>query len=220
MQAIEGAVVAAAGLGSRLGRGMPKCMIEVGGISIIDRLLSILKPRIPNIRIVVGYREELIIQHCATYHRNVIIARNPEFHNTNTAKSLSIGAQGIRGKTLFIDGDLILNPESMNKFLDAAAIHSHLIGLTEAKSEHAVFASQNENRVVSGFSRTQPSRLEWANFVAGPNDLMDEAEGFIFERLVPLLPLPGQVVDLAEVDTVDDLAFAERFVTTNDCTKP
>ena len=47
MQTIGSAVIAAAGLGSRIGMGMPKCMIEIDGVTILSRLLTALRPHVP-----------------------------------------------------------------------------------------------------------------------------------------------------------------------------
>jgi choline kinase len=190
-------------------------MIEVGGVPVLDRLLGILKPLIPDIRIVVGYREEMIIDHCSKYHRSIVIARNPDYRATNAAQSLSIGAPGISGKTLFIDGDMILSPSSLHRFLDQAVRHDHLVGVTQAKSENAVFAqiaTSAAGAAVSGFSRSVRTNAEWANLVTGPSTLMDGAVGFIFERLESLLPLPCAHVELAEIDTPGDLEAAHRFI--------
>ena len=36
MQPVDFAVIAAAGLGSRLGYGIPKCMLEIGGSTLLS----------------------------------------------------------------------------------------------------------------------------------------------------------------------------------------
>mgnify|MGYP003131060655 FL=1 len=60
MQVVEGAVIACAGLGSRLGLGLPKCLIEVDGKTILTRLIESLRPHVSRIHVVIGYREELV----------------------------------------------------------------------------------------------------------------------------------------------------------------
>ena len=89
-----------------------------------------------------------------------------------------------------------------------------MVGLTDAKSENAVFVHgevSGDIINISGFSRNMHSNLEWANVVVAPNDLMRSAPGFVFERLIEHLPLEGHMLELAEVDTSDDLNAARCF---------
>lgn len=215
MPAVEAAVIAAAGVGSRLGLGVPKCMIDIDGKTIISRLIHALSPHVPTIHLVVGYREEMVIEHCARYHRDVVIVRNPDYRNTNTAHSHSRGARHLRGKVLYLDGDLVISPLSIKSFIDRAAEVDVLVGVTPAKSENAVMAVSrtDENQIIiTGFSREVPSDYEWANVVSGPSDLMSEANGYVFERLTDLLPLRGHLLDLSEIDTASDLEATREFV--------
>lgn len=214
MQTIGSAVIAAAGLGSRIGMGMPKCMIEIDGVTILARLLTALRPHVPVIHLVVGYREEMVIEYCARDHRDVVLVRNPDYRITNTAYSFAKGARHLTGKVVYLDGDLIISPDSLGSFLNASRDKEILVGVTNAKSENAVFVEGNEAGKfveISGFTRENPCQLEWANVVAGPCDLMSGAGGYVFERLKEHLPLDGYMLDLAEVDTTDDLNSAVLF---------
>lgn len=214
MQNVAGAVIAAAGMGTRIGLGMPKCMIEINGQTILTRLINSLRPHTPVIHVVVGYREEMVIEYCARYHRDVVLVRNEDYRTTNTAYSFSKGAAHIAGKVIYLDGDLLISPKSLDNFLHAAKTRDALVGLTDAKSENAVFVHGQEfsgTIHISGFSRTQPSRLEWANVVSGPSDLMYDAAGYVFERLIERLPLEGYMLELAEIDTTNDLEAARHF---------
>jgi len=211
VQTVANAVIAAAGLGSRLGAGIPKCLIEIGGRTILTRLIEVLSPFIDNIHVVIGYREDMVVEHCARHHRQVALVRNPDYRTTTTAQSFALGAQHLSGKTLFLDGDLLLSGPSIAAFIEAAASHEILVGLTDAKSENAVFASgvrDGDTITLSGFSREVASPYEWANIVAGPKTLVDGATGYVFERLAEHLPLPGRILELSEVDTAADLQAA------------
>ena len=214
MQDGTSAVIAAAGLGSRIGLGMPKCMIEIEGKTILTRLIETLRLQIPVIHVVIGYREEIVNEYCAIHHRDVVLVRNPDFRKTNTAYSLFRGALHLSGKVLYLDGDLVISPGSLGKFIAAARERDILVGVTKAKSEHAVFVLGegfgNMSRI-SGFSWDRRSELEWANVFSAPNDLLRGAPGYVFERLTEYLPLDGHMLDLAEVDTSEDLVAAREF---------
>ncbi len=215
MQIVGSAVIAAAGLGSRIGLGMPKCMIEIGGETILTRLLGALRPHVPIIHLVVGYREEMVIDYCSRNHRDVVLVRNPDYRTTNTAYSFSCGARHLKGKVIYLDGDLVISPKSLADFLTAAKEKEVLVGVTNSKSDNPVFIKYNQNEKfldVLGFTRDVPSQVEWANIVSGPNHLMLNATGYVFSRLEEYLPLDGYMLDLAEVDTSEDLKNATMFV--------
>lgn len=213
MSSVKNAVIAAAGVGSRLGLGMPKCMISVNRVPILARQLRLLAPLVETIVVVVGYREEMVIEYCQHHFRNVILARNPQFATTNTAQSLALGARFVTGKTLFLDGDLLLERRSLENFLRIAGDHNITIGVSHAKTEHPVFAEcvadEPGNLKLIDFSRKKSTPLEWANLFIGPHDSMDGAQRYVFEKLKDLLPAPAALVDLEEVDTQQDLARAE-----------
>jgi choline kinase len=190
-------------------------MLEIDGRTVLSRLIEALAPKIPTIHVVIGYREEMVIEYCARHHRNIVLVRNPDYMTTNTAYSLAKGANLLKGKVLFMDGDLLVSRSSIAGFIDAAAKSEILVGLTNAKSENAVLAIGKpigDVVDITGFSRETKSEYEWANIVAGPADLMDGADGYVFERLTEHLPLPGRLIELSEIDTKRDLEEARKFL--------
>jgi choline kinase len=217
VSAVRNAVIAAAGLGSRLGHGLPKCMLELQRKTILSRLIEALEGVVDRIHVVVGYREELVINLCSNLHRKVVIVRNPAYRTTNTVQSMALGAKGLNGKTLFLDGDLIIEPASLFKFLDAAQQHSVLVGIAPSQSENPVNVSLTETDCkgpsqITAFTREPGYQYEWANVVAGPARMLDDAAGYVYERLEKDLPLPCSCLNLREIDTIADLESAKRFV--------
>lgn len=217
MQLVEHAVIAAAGLGSRLGHGLPKCMVEIGGQTLLTRLISSLSKYVNHIHVVVGYREELIINQCANLHRNIVIVRNPEYRTTNTVQSMALGARGLEGKTLFLDGDLIIEPASLRKFIEKAGKHPILVAIADSQSENPVnvdlldSSCSHDTLMIGAFTREAGRIYEWANVVAGPARMLDSATGYVYERLEKHIPLCAEVINLREIDTVSDLALARQF---------
>jgi len=217
VQPVEHAVIAAAGLGSRLGHGLPKCMVEIGGRTILTRLVSSLSKYVNRIHVVVGYREEMIISLCANLHRNVVIVRNPEYRTTNTVQSMALGARGLTGKTLFLDGDLIIDPVSLGVFLEKACKHPILVAIAESSSENPVNVDlmdspcSQDALMVRAFAREAGRKYEWANVVAGPARMLDGATGYVYERLAEHLPLDSAIIRLREIDTASDLELAKQF---------
>lgn len=215
MQPIEYAVIAAAGLGSRLGHGLPKCMLEINGRTLLSRLVETLQTQVKRIHVVVGYREDLVISLCASLHREVVIVRNVDFRTTNTVQSMALGARGCKGKTLFLDGDLIIDPSSLHAFTFAASHHELLVGIAPSLSENPVnVVLQPDTRVpvIDSFTRDGTLPYEWANVLSGPADALDNATGYVYEVLSRLTPLPAKELILREVDTAADLERARAFV--------
>lgn len=215
MQPVDFAVIAAAGLGSRLGYGIPKCMLEMGGSTLLSKLIDTLTPLVRRIHVVIGYREEMVVDLVSRRHRDVVLVRNPQFRTTNTAHSMALGARGCQGKVLFLDGDLLIEPESLQAFVTEATSHPLLIGVTPSSSENAVYVTTRTQAgggtLVTGFTRTQATPLEWANVFAGPADALDGEDRYVFNRLEHQLPVPCSELNLREVDTVADLSEARRF---------
>ncbi|MDG4128831.1 NTP transferase domain-containing protein [Pseudomonas aeruginosa] len=70
-------MISAAGIGSRLGLNKPKCLVEVGGKTLLAQHLERLA-EIPNVWVVVGFQEELVIEQVRNLRRDAIIVRNPD----------------------------------------------------------------------------------------------------------------------------------------------
>jgi len=214
MPTIEHAVIAVAGLGSRLGLGKPKCLVEVAGRCILEHQLDLLK-EVPDVRLVVGYMEHDVIDAAFKLLPGVTIVRNPAYRSTTTQQSYWLGARHLTGPCLYLDGDIIFEKESFHAFLACAERNAPLIGITPAKTEQAVFAfaqpGANGLFSVGGFSRSERTPWEWANIAYLPQGLLEENGGDVFSRLALHLPLSAQPVECCEVDTEADLAQAETF---------
>lgn len=109
------AVIFAAGLGTRLRPltdALPKPLIEIGGLSIIERTLEALPAAVTETIVVVGYKGEMIREKLAGSARAVRFVDQPELHGTYDAllraKDL-IGPGGfmaLNGDDLYAKADL------------------------------------------------------------------------------------------------------------------
>ena len=209
MSPIGNVVIACAGLGSRLGMGMPKALLTIGQKTILQRLLAA-TASIPHCRVVVGYQEEAVIQAVLDARSDAVIVRNPAFMTTSTLTSLRLASAGLEGKTLYVDGDLIIRTEELARFLQEAAEVPALLGYSPASSENPVYIHLDEGRVVR-FSRIDPSEHEWTSVFACPPGLLrteapstDSREGSVFEWLARWLPLAASAIPVLEIDTPAD----------------
>lgn len=90
------ALVLAAGAGERLG-GVPKCLIRLGGQTLLQRLLDALaEAGIDDVRLVLGHHADAIAAHVATLppERRPLLLRNPK-PGEEPADSLRVGLHSL-----------------------------------------------------------------------------------------------------------------------------
>lgn len=202
MSFVEHAVIAAAGLGSRLGRGHPKCLLEIRGRTILERQLRLLEA-VPEVRVVVGFEEQQVIAAARAVRPDIVFVRNAAYRSTSTLRSYAMGAQGLAENCLFMDADILFEPASFASFVAACKPGESMIAVTAAKTNDAVYAHL-EGGKVTRFSRTAASDFEWANLCWLPPGYCEKGEGAVFERLAGDVPLKSRVIESFEIDTPDD----------------
>lgn len=116
-------IIIAAGMGSRLEHytdERPKCMVEVGGRSILDHQLEALRANgVEDLHIVRGYLAERLVVEGATYWANEAYRENNILHSLFRAKQAMDGAflstysdivyeAGVVERLLASEGDIVL----------------------------------------------------------------------------------------------------------------
>lgn len=120
------AIILAAGMGRRLGeltRENTKCMVEVNGVRLIDRLLGQLSGlSLRRVIIVVGYQGQNLMDYIG--HRydgrlTIEYAENPIYDKTNNIYSLSLVKEKmLEDDTLLIESDLIFSDRLFQMILE------------------------------------------------------------------------------------------------------
>lgn len=217
MSAVKNVVIAAAGMSTRLGFGRPKCLIPVNGRTILEYQLDLLKT-VENVFLVVGFCEDDVMDFASKIRRDIIFVRNSDFQRTKTLGSFYLAAKIIDGAAIFMDGDMIIEPASFAEFLSAAGQSDDmLIAVSQRISDDPVYCDVTGDvaLTIRGFSYENKSDFEWANVVSMPAKLMSDGNTHTFEHLKNFLPAQAKVIDRLEVDTPEDLAYAENFLATN-----
>jgi choline kinase len=112
------AVILAAGVGSRLGGSLPKCLIPIGGEKTIlcNQVTVLRKLGIREIIVLVGFKKEVVME----YYPDLAYVYNPRFHITNTAHSLRLALETIApDDVLWTNGDVVFEEAVAQKVMEA-----------------------------------------------------------------------------------------------------
>ena len=138
------AIILAAGMGKRLGeltRENTKCMVKVGGVSLIERALKILdKKGLSRIIIVVGYQRENLMSFVKTLdiHTPIQFIINDVYDKTNNIFSLSMAKDYLVSEdTLLLESDLIFEECLIDLLLNDERDTLALVDKFESWMEHA-----------------------------------------------------------------------------------
>lgn len=213
---IKHAVIAAAGIGSRLSMGLPKCLVEVEGRKIIDYQLALLND-IEDVRIVVGYKAEEVIKYVKNIRNDIKFIINSDYESTNTLQSLFMGCKDISDFCIILDGDIIFNKVSFNEFIFnyMNGKEENVIGISEVNTEDAVFVEVEERKgqkYIISFDRNHKTNYEWANIAIIHTSLLEYKPTYVFEQLQNYLPLRSNIIDRLEIDTHTDLEYASHKI--------
>jgi choline kinase len=112
------AIIMAAGIGSRLENisgNRPKCLIEMDGISLINRSVTLLASRgITDISVITGYKSELVRRELQDRVRYL---HNPYFEVTNSIASLWLAKEMLQDDVILMNADLYYEAEVLDTAL-------------------------------------------------------------------------------------------------------
>ena len=148
------AVILAAGMGKRLGeltKGNTKCMIEVGGETLISRLLRQLdKHALSKIILVVGYKAQELKDYLATLQVQTPIefVENTVYDKTNNIYSLYLAKDYLTTEdTLLFESDLIMEDAVISKLIEHPYPDLALVDKYESWMDGTVVTLDEENRI-------------------------------------------------------------------------
>lgn len=199
-------IISCAGIGKRLGRGIPKAIVEVCGEEMILRTLKLLDD-VEDVRIVVGYQAEKVIEKALSYRRDVIFVFNRNYLDTGTGASVLLAAKNAKEFILTIDGDIIIHPDDMKKILQE---DGEFVGVMDISTEDPVFV-KTENDMAIGFSR-ESGEYEWTGVTQLKTKHLCETTGHTLTLVEPRLPLPFKKIRMKEIDTENDFLIAYDWV--------
>ena len=137
-------VILAAGMAKRL-RPLtdekPKCLLEVGGKTLLQRTVdAMISAGIKEFVVVTGYRENMIREFLTARYSQFTInfIDNPDYEHNNNIFSLWLAMEKLHGtEVLLMDSDILCDPEAVRrvarKTVPALAMQQHELGEEEMK---------------------------------------------------------------------------------------
>jgi len=225
-------VILAAGMGSRLGRSLPKPLTELNdGRTIMQQQFDNIHHAFgndANVTIVVGYKLEHIIE--AFPSANFVY--NEQYDQTNTSKSLlrALSASS-NGGVLWMNGDVVFDPEALVRAAKVVARDQSFVSVNTSKvSDEEVKYTTDSEGFIKELSKTVVGGLGEAvgiNYVSTDDKALlirqlkrvDDQDYFergielaIEQNKIRIEPVDISDLYAVEIDFAEDLERANLFV--------
>lgn len=203
-------IISCAGMGNRLGLGTTKALVEIDGKPLIVRHLEMLGEE-KDIRVVVGYQAEKVIEVVRKYRDDVLFVFNHHYRETGTGASVALAAKYANDYILSLDGDLLVHPDDMKKALSCG--HEFASGGAIASDDPWMLQTYEEDgrEYVSAFSKSA-GNYEWNGITQMKSCKMQNGTGHVFQMIEPYLPVSFLKLRTREIDTVNDYERAVEWV--------
>lgn len=192
-------VISCAGIGSRLGLGLTKALVQINGSSLISWQLKLFKD-VEDLRLVIGFQGSEIIEEVRKYRDDVIFCYNQRYFETKTGASYYLGARHANDYTLEWDGDLLVHPDDVKRILGT---EGEFICYAEKSSDEAVWVQTDEEGRVHAFSRERGD-YEWTGPACLSKVNLTYSSQNVFNMFEPFLPMRGILVRAYDIDTYND----------------
>lgn len=147
-------------MGRRLGKltaNDTKCMVRLGGVPIIDRMISqIISNGINKITLVVGYKADHLIEHLSGRFPGAEIGfiRNTIYDKTNNIYSLSLAKDLLmEDDTILLESDLVFENGILERILDNDYPDLALVDKYESWMDGTVVKLGEDNTIVNFISK-------------------------------------------------------------------
>ncbi len=187
------ALILAAGMGRRLGEftaNNTKCMLEVNGIRLIDRMLNQLKKLdLERIVIVVGYEganlRNYLLQHYAEWP--LVFVENPIYDKTNNIYSLWLAKDYLtEDDTLLLESDLIFEDAALESALNCEHANVALVAKYETWMDGTMVRIDDDNNIVN-FIPKKAFKYSDTDFYYKTVNIYKFSRDFIVEHYLPFL---------------------------------
>ena len=160
------AVILAAGVGRRLHaltQNLPKCLIPIGGKTLLSRYLNNLEQvGISHVTIVVGYKEELIREAVAAWSGSLPVDfLVNEQYERGSIGSLWVARHALDDDTLIMDADVLFHPMILERLVTSSHPNALLMDETVAQQTEECMVVVRHGRVIA-LSKQMPETYDEA----------------------------------------------------------
>lgn len=202
-------VISCAGMGKRLGLGTTKALCEVAGKPLLIRQLELLT-NYNDVKVVVGYKSEEVVNTVKKYGFEVDYLYNYEFETTGTAASFSKALPVGKEYVVALDGDLLVHPDDLIEFLE---YDGELVGGCVPTTDNPVLMTVQDDMVIE-FSRERGD-LEWTGLAKLKKERLTAGSGHVYQMIEPLMPIKVKQIRTKEIDTPNDYQNAVKWIENN-----
>lgn len=202
-------IICCAGAGNKLGIGVPKALLKIGDKPLIIHLLEKLND-VDDVRIVVGYQANKVIDTVLKYRKDVSFIFNRDYNSTGPAASAIKAFINLKKYTMIIDGDLLVDSVDFYNLLKK---NEEFICGSKQTSKFTVGLKIIDGNAVD-FEKTDISWIGICNVLSKKLKGV-QCNGFIYEVLKPLLPLKYSEINAMGIDTMDDYDAAKVWMENN-----
>lgn len=161
------AIILAAGKGTRL-NGVelkPKCLFEVGGVTLLQRQMSAIEEaRIDQVVLVLGFEAERIKRHCGP---SVEFVTNERFGETSSLYSLWLAKEHLTDGFVVLNCDVLFHPELLTRLLTAPHADALLVDFVDKQNnqlgDEEMKVKVSDGRVVDISKRMDPAEADGEN---------------------------------------------------------
>jgi len=125
------AIILAAGKGTRLDGAAvkPKCLVEVGGLTLLQRQIEALRSvGVEQIVVVVGFGANSIRDHCDD---EISFVENNKFAETSSMYSLWLAREHLSDGFVVLNSDVLFTPQLLANLLESSCANALLISDTD-----------------------------------------------------------------------------------------
>jgi histidinol-phosphate/aromatic aminotransferase/cobyric acid decarboxylase-like protein/choline kinase len=180
-------------MGRRLGAltaNNTKCMIEVNGIRLIDRMLRQLQSlELSRIVIVIGYGGEQLRNYLLTNHKDlpIVFVKNPVYDKTNNIYSLWLAREYMaQEETLLLESDLIFDDAILRAAVDCSDPNVALVSKYETWMDGTMVRIDDERNILAFITKKAFRYSDTDSYYKTVNIYKFSRE-FIAEHYLPFL---------------------------------
>lgn len=157
-------VILAAGRGVRMGDiDMPKCLLKIGNLSLIQYQLSCFRQLgIDDVMIITGYNEHMIKEHLVTERLDIKYEFNENFDSTNNLYSLFKAKNFVKDDFICLHADLLFHRKILKKCYEHAA---DICLVVEKNTRSETLRVKIENGKILQINKTMPINSADGNFI-------------------------------------------------------